>query len=446
MTFLRLPAVSHYRSSLHQDDIGAMTRTSKYRLLAALGCAALILGATAARSQQLSGRWLYGFSFGTQRFTGPQRETRLISAATGAAATGRITQAGYGLALAGSLEHRLSSRTGLGLSLGYATLPFRLSLKYPAYSTITSLRTQMVSSELWFDYELISQQRFRPYLLTGAGYLNFRVSGSKRLHAGNLLVGAGARWQPQAHMLWHASLIYHFQASDHLDAVASGRHDAFIGVRFGVSFFRAGTPAVPDLFTEQRRTSRAEAAARAPVAAASPTPRSVPATAERRNAATASSAPRKRAGTSPSKASTRPAAGNEMGKSAAGTAASRPASFAGAYEQALQSIYARRYAKAVQQFTELIEIFPSHVLISNCHYWLAKAQYEQQNYAAAAAACQRVLQFSRSARQEDALFILGNSLVQLQRPEEARAALQRLLRDYPDGRLTSQAQELLARM
>ncbi len=424
-----------------------MTRTSKYRLLAALSCAALILGAPAARSQQLSGRWLYGFSFGTQRFTGPQREARLISAATGAAATGRITQAGYGLGLAGSLEHRLSSRTGLGLSLGYATLPFRLSLKYPTYSTATSLRTNMVSSELWLDYELISQQRFRPYLLAGAGYLNFRVSGSRRLQAGNILVGAGARWQPQAHMLWHASLIYHFQASDHLDAVATGSHDAFIGVRFGVSFFRGGTPAVPELFTEQRRTSRAEAAARAPVeTSASPAPRRAPPTAERRNAATVSSAPRKRAGASPSKASTRPAAGNEMGKSAAGTAAPRPVSFAGAYEQALQSIYARRYAKAVQQFTELIEIFPSHVLISNCHYWLAKAQYEQQNYAAAAAACQRVLQFSRSARQEDALFMLGNSLLQLQRPEEARATLQRLLRDYPDGRLAPQAQELLAKM
>jgi len=424
-----------------------MTRTSKYRLLAALSCAVLIFGATAARSQQLSGRWFYGFSFGTQRFTGPQRETRLISAATGAAATGRITQAGYGLGLAGSLEHRLSGRSGLGLSLGYATLPFRLSLKYPTYSTATSLRTQMVSSELWLDYELISQQRFRPYLLIGAGYLNFRVSDSKRLHAGNILVGAGARWQPQAHMLWHASLIYHFQASDHLDAVVSGSHDAFIGVRFGVSFLRGATPAVPELFSEQRRTSRAEIAVRAPVeASASPAPRSAPAAAEHQRAATASSAPRKRAGVSPSKVSARPAAGNERGKSAAGTAAPRPTSFAGAYEQALQSIYARRYAKAVQQFTELIEIFPSHVLISNCHYWLAKAQYEQQNYAAAAAACQRVLQFSRSARQEDALFILGNSLLQLQRPEEARATLQRLLRDYPESRLAPQAQELLARM
>lgn len=446
MTFLRLPAVSHHCSSLHPDDIGAMTRTSKYRLLAALSCAALFLGATAAPSQPLSGRWLYGFSFGTQQFTGPQREARLISAATGAAATGRITQAGYGLALAGSLEHRLSSRTGLGLSLGYATLPFRLSLKYSAYSTITSLRTQMVSSELCFDYELTSQQRFRPYLLTGAGYLNFRVSGSKRLHAGNLLVGAGLRWQPQAAMLWHASLIYHFQASDHLDAVASGSHDAFVGVRFGVSFFKGGAPAVPELFTEQRHTRRAEAAERAPVAAASPTPRSEPATAARRNAATASYAPRKRAVTSTSQASPRPAAGNEVGKSASGTAAPRPASFASAYEQALQSIYNRHYAKAVQQFTALIEIFPSHVLISNCHYWLAKAQYEQQDYAAAAAACQRVLQATRSARQEDALFILGSSLWHLQRPEEARATLQRLLRDFPDGRLAPQAQELLAKM
>ncbi|MDZ7267438.1 MAG: tetratricopeptide repeat protein [candidate division KSB1 bacterium] len=420
-----------------------MTRKWKSRLTAALGCTVLLVSAMAAHSQPTGGRWLYGFSFAAQRLTSPRRAAQLISA-SGTVATGRVTQAGYGPGLSARLERRVSARTGLSLSLGYATLPFRLTLQYPTYQTASALRTQMVGSELWLNYDVIPSQRFRPYLLAGAGYLNFRVSGSKRLHAGNILLGAGARWQPHAHMLWHASLVYHFQASDRLDAVVSGNHDAFLGIRVGVLFFKGGTLAVPELFTDQRRTGRTEPAMRAPVEVA---PRRAPATAEHRSAATASAAPRKRAGVPSAKVSPpRPAAGGEKAKPPASATAARPTSFAGAYEQALQNIYARRYEVAVRQFTELIEIFPAHVLISNCHYWLGKAQYELQNYAAAVTACQRVMQFPKSARQDDALFILGNSLLRLQRREEARAALQRLLRDHPNSRLAPQAQELLAKM
>lgn len=409
-----------------------------------------------AHSQDLSGRWLYGFSLGTQKFIGNQNDSANILLSAGNAATGRVVQSGYGLGLSGSLERRFFSRLGLGLSLGYATLPFNLRLNLPNFTATSALRTQLLYSELLFDYELANQTLFRPYLMLGAGYLNFRVADSKRLHGGKGLIGAGARVKIRPQMMLNAGLAYNFQASDNLDAANNGKQDGFVSARLGVSFITGGAGYTPkDLFSENRTRENRVEPAMTPSREGKDSGRAQKASAgevERKNRFAANNAAA-RANQSPPIAKSNPA-GRAGSAFQAQPNRSRPAararakapSFPAAYEQALQSFYAQQYAASVQQFSNLITHYPTHVLVHNCHYWLGKAQFELKDYPAAIVSFKRVLLATKSAKQDDALFLLGSSLLEVRRPEEARQTLQRLVQSYPESALAGKAKELLAKM
>ncbi len=433
----------------------------KSNRLPVIACCVVLAGMSLpARSQDLSGRWLYGFSLSTQKFIGNQSDSANVLLSSGNAATGRVAQAGYGLGVAGSLERRFSSRMGLGLSLGYATLPFSLQLNLPNFTATSALRTQLLSSELLFDYELTSHMLFRPYFMLGAGYLNFRVADSKRLHGGKGLIGAGARVKIRPHMMLNASLAYNFQASDNLDAANNGKQDAFVSARLGVSFITGGAGYTPkDLFSKNRaRENRAEPASitsnEVEPAARTKKQSASESEGESKNtlaANTASARGNKLSNASTSdftqagKTATALLPQSNTDKSAA-TARAKAPSFPVAYEQALQSYYAQQYAAAAQQFSRLITSYPTHVLIHNCHYWLGKAQFELKDYPAAIVSFNRVLLATKSAKQDDALFLLGSSLLRVRRPDEARQTLQRLVQSYPESALAGKAKELLAKM
>lgn len=431
----------------------------KSNCLPVIACCVLLAGMSLpARSQDLSGRWLYGFSLSTQKFIGNQSDSANVLLSGGNAITGRVAQAGYGLGIAGSLERRFSSRMGLGLSLGYATLPFSLQLNLPNFNATSALRTQLLSSELLFDYELANHTLFRPYLMLGAGYLNFRVADSKRLHGGKGLIGAGARVKIRPQMMLNANLAYNFQASDNLDAANNGKQDAFVSARLGVSFITGGAGFTPkDLFSKNSaRENRVEPAI-------TTSNEGKPAARTKKQSASESESKNTFA------ANTASARGNKLSNAAksnlaeagktetsslpqpntvkpAATARAKAPSFPVAYEQALQSFYAQQYAAAAQQFSNLITSYPTHVLIHNCHYWLGKAQFELKDYPAAIVSFNRVLLATKSAKQDDALFLLGSSLLRVRRPNEARQTLQRLVQNYPESTLAGKAKELLAKM
>ena len=124
-------------------------------------------------------------------------------------------------------------------------------------------------------------------------------------------------------------------------------------------------------------------------------------------------------------------------------ASSDLASFSPAYESALNSFYQLRYQETVAKFSELIEKFPTHALVSNCYYWIGEAEYAARDYPAAVEAFNRVLEFSLSIKKDNALLMLGQCYLKLQRPAEARKAFSRLIMEYPTSEAAAKAEEKL---
>jgi tol-pal system protein YbgF len=83
-------------------------------------------------------------------------------------------------------------------------------------------------------------------------------------------------------------------------------------------------------------------------------------------------------------------------------------------------------------FTSFLEAFPQSALAANAQYWLAETHYVQREFAAALPEFQKVIDtYPRSDKIADSLLKIGYCNYELQRWNEARTALQRVMREYP---------------
>jgi tol-pal system protein YbgF len=120
--------------------------------------------------------------------------------------------------------------------------------------------------------------------------------------------------------------------------------------------------------------------------------------------------------------------------------------FSGMYEEALNKYYSKRYAEAITMFRDLSNQFPSHPLRGNCFYWIGEAQYQLRNFQEAVEMWNLVLQCPISVKKDDALLMLGKSYAQINRPEEARTMLKRLIQEFPSSEYVSKAEAMLNKM
>jgi tol-pal system protein YbgF len=118
------------------------------------------------------------------------------------------------------------------------------------------------------------------------------------------------------------------------------------------------------------------------------------------------------------------------------------------YQAAFELIQARRYPEAGRAFTGFLEAFPSSPLADNAQYWLAETYYVQRQFQQALPEFQKVVdQYPQSAKLADALLKVGYCNDELENTDGARAALQQVMRQFPDttaARLASQRLERLS--
>jgi tol-pal system protein YbgF len=122
------------------------------------------------------------------------------------------------------------------------------------------------------------------------------------------------------------------------------------------------------------------------------------------------------------------------------------ASFSRGYEEALSKFYGKRYAEAIDQFNGLVAQYPDHPRISNCVYWIGEAHFGAGNYQEAVNAFNRVLNYPRSLKKDDALLMLGRSHLQLNQKTEAREAFNRLIQEFPNSEFVAKAESWLNKM
>ena len=77
-------------------------------------------------------------------------------------------------------------------------------------------------------------------------------------------------------------------------------------------------------------------------------------------------------------------------------------------------------------------------------FLIGRFYYQKKSYMAAADRFRVVLdKYPYYSRTDEALYLLGSCLVFTDNPDEARLYFERLIHEYPQGKLTRQAKEIL---
>ena len=158
--------------------------------------------------------------------------------------------------------------------------------------------------------------------------------------------------------------------------------------------------------------------------------------------AAVSSAPR----TSAPAASNPPAAASAVParNPAPAAAAANPADEAAAYGAAFDQLKRGDYVESARGFRAFLETYPQASLAPNAWYWLGESYYVTQNYDVALESFERLLQqFPGSGKAADALLKKGYCLLELNRADEGRRALDDVINNYPDSDVARLAQSRL---
>jgi tol-pal system protein YbgF len=139
------------------------------------------------------------------------------------------------------------------------------------------------------------------------------------------------------------------------------------------------------------------------------------------------------------------------GAAAGGAVASAPrpgVSDKQAYQTAFDLLQARKYDEAAKAFTGFLSGYASSPLADNAQYWLAQSHYVQRQFNVALPEFQKVIdKYPQSSKLPDALLKVGYCQGELGNKSAARAALQQVMKQFPDttaARLATQQLEKLS--
>jgi tol-pal system protein YbgF len=117
------------------------------------------------------------------------------------------------------------------------------------------------------------------------------------------------------------------------------------------------------------------------------------------------------------------------------------------YQAAFELLKEQRYEPAAMAFQQFLVSYPDSELADNAQYWLAESYYVTQKFAEALSSFKTVIdEHPRSRKVPDALLKMGYCNYELERWNDARAALARVQADYPETTAARLAEQRLKRM
>ncbi len=115
------------------------------------------------------------------------------------------------------------------------------------------------------------------------------------------------------------------------------------------------------------------------------------------------------------------------------------------YNRAYAYLTATQYATAEAWLVEFLRRHPADALADNAHYWLGETRMVQNNPAGAVQAFRDGLRaFPQGAKAPDNLLKMGMALELLKQPQLAKAAWDKLVKDFPNSAQTERAKARLA--
>jgi TolA-binding protein len=103
------------------------------------------------------------------------------------------------------------------------------------------------------------------------------------------------------------------------------------------------------------------------------------------------------------------------------------------YQEGVDLFNRRRYDDAHRWFTRLLSSGIREDLADNCEYWVGESDFARGQWTSAVESFERVVALRGSNKRADALLMLGRSLEMLRQTSRARAAYERLVREYPSS-------------
>ena len=113
------------------------------------------------------------------------------------------------------------------------------------------------------------------------------------------------------------------------------------------------------------------------------------------------------------------------------------------FQLAFDHIRNKKWEDAKKSFKKFIEDNPGNQISGSAHYWLGELYILEKKYRDAALVFAEGYQkFPKSIKAPDLLFKLSQSLVEVDRKEEACKTIEKLIDDYPTNKLVKQANDL----
>jgi tol-pal system protein YbgF len=117
------------------------------------------------------------------------------------------------------------------------------------------------------------------------------------------------------------------------------------------------------------------------------------------------------------------------------------------YQAAFTLLKDGKYDEAATALRDFVARNPEHELAPNAMYWLGEAHYVRRDYPAALAAFEGLLKdYPGNRKSPDALLKVGYCQVELKRTGPARAALTRVIEEFPDTQAAAEARVRLERL
>jgi len=130
-----------------------------------------------------------------------------------------------------------------------------------------------------------------------------------------------------------------------------------------------------------------------------------------------------------------------MVRGAEAVAAAPVAVPATAYDEALQSFRGRKYDDAIAKFQALLDGGVASNLADNCTYWIGESDFAKRNYNEAIKSFERVFEYKSSEKFADSQYMIARSLQALGEKAKAKAAYEKVVKDFPTSRLVAKAKK-----
>lgn len=114
------------------------------------------------------------------------------------------------------------------------------------------------------------------------------------------------------------------------------------------------------------------------------------------------------------------------------------------YDSGTKAFSDRRYADAVKIFTDFVNTYPKHSLISNAYFWQGEAHYQLKNYSNAILAYQQVIEkFPGSNKLQAAMLKQGIAMHNRGQKDASKVRLNELIRKYPKSTEAARAKQFM---